>query len=140
MKKNVKNILLYTKYPNKDKNELSKLCEELIPREENEICQSFESLLARLHKPHHNILVLILQISDYEELKGIVSVHSFLNDIPIILILPGREADTIAMAHSLRPRFLTYKDNDLSDVRAVLTKMIDTGNKLESPNYDKHIK
>ena len=42
----------------------------------------------------------------------------------IILIAPDREKGTIAIAHRLRPRLLTYIDSDFADVFTVLTKII----------------
>jgi hypothetical protein len=42
----------------------------------------------------------------------------------IILIAPDRDKETIAIAHRLRPRLLTYIDSDFADVFTVLANMI----------------
>jgi hypothetical protein len=67
---------------------------------------------------------LVLFIYDREDLDTFISHKPLLNDIPIILILPERESHMIARGHSLRPRFLSYYDNDLNEVKGVLKKML----------------
>ncbi|MCD6199973.1 MAG: hypothetical protein J7K15_15635, partial [Deltaproteobacteria bacterium] len=52
------------------------------------------------------------------------SVRDLIWDLRLILILPDREAGTIAKGHILRPRFLTYLDSDFTEVAAVLKKML----------------
>jgi len=44
-------------------------------------------------------------------------------NIRIILLLPNKEPETVAMAHQLRPRFLAGRNSDLAEGPAVLKKM-----------------
>ncbi len=127
-------LLLYSKDSDGNGYELLALLEKLVQKEEIEIYRSIEELQVRLHKPHHDIIVLILQISNNKELESITSIQPLLNDIKIILILTDRKADTIAAGHNLRPRFLTHMNNDLNELKDVLTKMIKTGDKLQDIN------
>jgi len=131
-------LLLYSRDPDITGSEILSLLERLVPREKIEIYCSIEELLVRLRKPHHDILVLILQISDSKELEDFASIKPLLNDIKIILILTDRKADTVAAGHNLRPRFLTHKNNDLNEVKDVLTKMIKVGNMLQDLNNGIH--
>jgi DNA-binding NarL/FixJ family response regulator len=131
-------LLLYSRDPDITGSEILSLLERLVPREEIEIYCSIEELLVRLHKPHHDILVLILQVSDSKELEDFASIKPLLNDIKIILILTDRKADTVAAGHNLRPRFLTHKNNDLNEVKDVLTKMIGVKHKLYDLNDGIH--
>ena len=131
-------LLLYSKDSDINGCGLLALLERLVPREEIEIYRSIEELLVRLHKPHHDILVLILQVSDSKELEDFASIKPLLNDIKIILILTDRKADTVAAGHNLRPRFLTHKNNDLNEVKDVLTKMIGVKHKLYDLNDGIH--
>jgi hypothetical protein len=41
----------------------------------------------------------------------------------IILVLPDRDDETVAMGHRLRPRMVSYNDGDYLDVAAVLIRM-----------------
>ena len=68
--------------------------------------------------------IAILLAASKEELQELVSVGELLEDIRIILVLPDTDRDTVANAHILRPRYLTYVDSDFSDVAAVLSKML----------------
>jgi len=133
-----RSLLFYSRDLDITGSELLMLFGRLVQREEIEIYRSIEELLVRLHKPHHDILALILQVSDNEELESITSIRPFSNDIKIILILTDREADTVAAGHSLRPRFLTHKNNDLNEVKDVLTRIIKVGNMLQDLNNGIH--
>jgi hypothetical protein len=44
--------------------------------------------------------------------------------VRLVLVLPDEEDETIALAHGLRPRFVTYADGDYSELREVLQKML----------------
>ena len=89
-----------------------------------EVCQTVASLSQRLHGPLPNPLIILLLISNREELCDILALCDLLNDRRIILILPDDNPDNLAMAHTLRPRFITYRDRDFLDVSAVLGRMI----------------
>jgi len=39
------------------------------------------------------------------------------------MILPDDNSDTTVLAHTLRPRLITYKEGDFLDVAAVLSRM-----------------
>jgi hypothetical protein len=59
-----------------------------------------------------------------EDLENIVAIQNLLFDSRIVLILPDREEDTMALGYILRPRFVSYRDSSFKDVGAVLNKMI----------------
>ena len=68
-------------------------------------------------------IAVILAASD-NDLLTILSISHLLYDVRFILVLPDREDPTVAIGHSLRPRFLSYTDSDFREVTAVLGKMI----------------
>ncbi len=125
-------VLLYTGDTTEKGGELLDLLGKIVSGAHIETYRSVESLLERLHQPRYDPTILILQITNGEELKSILSIQSFLSDMRIILILPDRKSDTVMMGHSLRPRFLSYCDNDLTDVVAVLAKMTNRENALNA--------
>jgi len=71
--------------------------------------------------------------SSQNELMELMPVRDLLLRIPIILILPDHEQETITKGHSLRPRYLTYIDYDLSDVGDVFKKIV------YKANEDRHL-
>jgi hypothetical protein len=118
------NIFFYSPQVDKPENELIKSLEGLIPGKKVKIYRTKESLLTRLKKPLAQKPVLVLFIYGREDLDTFIAHKPVLNDIPKILILPERESAMIAKGHSLRPRFLSYYDNDLNEVKGVLKKML----------------
>jgi len=56
--------------------------------------------------------------------KNILSIGHLFQNIRIILLVPSKEAETVALAHQLRPRFLTDINSDFAEITAVLKKML----------------
>ena len=71
----------------------------------------------------------VLLAASKGQLSELLSLRELLNDVRIILILPDRGRETISQGHLLRPRFLSYADGDLTDVIAVLSKMLERLNR-----------
>lgn len=103
---------------------LKKVIQTLVPHEKLEIYSSVESFSMRLKKPKDDIPIAVIVAGNEDDLLGILSISHLLYDVRFILVLPDREDGTIAIGHSLRPRFLSYIDSDYRDVTAVLGKMI----------------
>lgn len=90
-----------------------------------EIHRSVDTLAIGLCKKRCVDAIAILMINNNQTLVKLTALSELLNDVKIILVLPDRSPDTIAAAHRLYPRFISYMDGDLNDVFAVLGKMID---------------
>ena len=103
---------------------LQKVIRELVPHDKLEIYTTFEGFSERLRKPMDDIPVAVILASNEDDLLTILSISHLLYDVRFILILPDREDPTVAIGHSLRPRFLSYTDSDFREVTAVLGKMI----------------
>ncbi|MEW5724981.1 MAG: hypothetical protein AB1896_17855 [Thermodesulfobacteriota bacterium] len=93
-----------------------------------------EALARRLRRPGADEVAVVLLAGTREALEALLSMEEFLRDRKIILVLPDHDKETVALGHRLGPRFLTYLDSDLSDVGAVLTRMI------KHHNYEKALK
>ena len=89
-----------------------------------EFFNAFENLKARLNQVRHDHVIAVLILFDRLELAHVVRFADVLHEVKTILVLPDREPDTIAIGHSLYPRFISYADGDLLDVAAVLEKML----------------
>lgn len=103
---------------------LQRMIQELVPRERLEIYRTFSSFSERLRKPTDDVPVAVILAASEDDLLTILSISHLLYDVRFILILPDREDPTVAIGHSLRPRFLSYTDSNFREVTAVLGKMI----------------
>ncbi|MGO9137829.1 MAG: hypothetical protein ACLP9S_16385 [Syntrophales bacterium] len=91
------------------------------------IYRTIDSLSSELRRPRNHGDIAILLASSKVELQylNLNSLRNLLSDLKIIVILPDSNPDTVARAHILRPRFLSYCDSDFKDVAAVLSRMIE---------------
>jgi hypothetical protein len=121
-KRRMMNVLFYS--TGEPGERLQKVIQELVPKEKLEIYKTFESFSERLRKPMDDIPVAVILAASEDDLLTILSISHLLYDVRFILILPDREDPTVAIGHSLRPRFLGYTDSDFREVTAVLGKMI----------------
>jgi hypothetical protein len=84
---------------------------------------SIDSLSEEITKKTGHFTVIVFFISDRDELVDIVMLGDLLRGYRIIFILPDRDDETIALAHLMRPRFLSFGNDDLSSVIEVMDKM-----------------
>ena len=94
-----------------------------IPAEEMEVHQSLEGLHARLARPGKKNDAAVILAASRQELRKFLAISHLLAQVRTVLILPDSEAETVALGHRLRARYLGYADTDLSDLAAVLEKM-----------------
>ena len=117
-------MLLYVKGQDRAGKQLQEAVETVVPKDDMEICRTFDDLSGRLHQPRNGLEIAVLLAADSQDLSNLVSLQDVLEDFRIILIVPDSERDTISQAHTLRPRFLTYVKGNFEEVQMVLTKMI----------------
>lgn len=114
------NVLYYAKVEKGPGEQLQRLIEALVPQEKREVYRTIGSLYRRLCRPNDCPTVAVILAATREDLLDILSIRDLLLEVRIILILPDREESTIALGHTLRPRFLSYIDGDVTEVAAVL--------------------
>ncbi|MHC1729207.1 MAG: hypothetical protein AB9866_24950 [Syntrophobacteraceae bacterium] len=113
--------------------QLRQVLESRFPEEEMTICRSAEALCRRLSVPLNPSTTAILFAGSRKTLLELVALAPLFRNIWIILILPDREKSTVALAHSLRPRYLTYTDSDFVEpVASVVKKMLQTTKSREN--------
>ena len=117
-------VLLYSRETPESGNKLQRFLETHVPRSKLEVYRTIEGLGKRLKAPHEGEMLAVLQANSQDDLSAFLSIRHRLQDIKTILLAPDREEETIARAHQLRPRFLSYINNDLYGVAAVLEKML----------------
>jgi hypothetical protein len=117
-------VFLYSKVGDPSGKKLNKLIKTHLPEVEMAVYSTIDDLSQGLRQPGKDTGVAILLVSNQGELQNILSIRHLFQNIRIILLLPNRAAETVALAHQLRPRFLTNINGDLSEITAVLKKML----------------
>ena len=91
--------------------------------------RTLENLKKRLRLSIIDDSILILLPENSKELSGLIEIRDILRDTRIILVLPDDNEATLSKGHNLRPRFISYRDGNFTDVAAVMSKMIQNNGK-----------
>jgi hypothetical protein len=87
-------------------------------------CGTLAELSQKLHEPLYDVCAAVLLIDDRNALAEILPLRDILQDIQLIIIFSGRDDISLADVMTLRPRFVTWMDADLSEVAGVLRNMM----------------
>jgi hypothetical protein len=96
-----------------------------LPQQKVETYRYFSDLCRRLQGPFPDIKVAVLLCMTKADLQEIFSLGEFLRDLRLILVIPDDDTETIIKAHNLRPRYVSWLDNDFFDIVTVLKRMVD---------------
>ncbi len=118
----MKNILLYMDTVSGKR--LQDAILNMVPSDQLTICRTVQELTADLLQSPFPFDIVVLFMATQKGFFPVLSVRYLLIDHRVILVLPDRNRETIASGHSLFPRFISYADGDLSDVTAVLSRML----------------
>jgi len=121
--KEIPTVLLYAALDSGER--LERVVTGLVPQEKLHVYRTIRELSEGLRVPMEQAPIAVILAATADELSMIVSLSYLLDDVRSILILPDRQEPTVAIGHSLRPRFLSYKDSDFAAVAAVLTRMME---------------
>jgi hypothetical protein len=91
-----------------------------IKADELKICRDIDHLVKTLRQPVHQDLLVVLCADSREDLCAIAQVQPMLNDVKVIVILPDRSRETIALGHRLKPRYLTFADENIDHICVVI--------------------
>ncbi len=118
-------VLFYAKAIKGAGQRLLRVIETLLPNDMLEIYNSIDGLSRRFSRPQpaDAPVIVVFQAVGQEDLQSMLSIRDLLMDVRILMVLPDKEKETIAKAHRLRPRFITYADSDFIEIGAVLNKM-----------------
>ena len=90
----------------------------------SEVFSDIHTLKKRLARPLEDYTIGILCATNKKDLDDLLAIDYLLEKLKIILLLSDSDEQTIALAHKLRPRFLSYIHADLKPLTMVLQKMI----------------
>jgi hypothetical protein len=117
-------VLFYAQSGDQAGDRLKQTLDETLPPDIVETQRSLTGMVQRLRNNRADLEVVIMMPANRLELSGIFKILDELGDVRLVLVLPDEEDETIAMAHRLRPRFVTYTNGDYSELRQVLQKML----------------
>ena len=117
-------LFVYSTTSDANQKQLENSFKAFVPKGKIEVFRSFDNFSQRLKLPAQPQSIAVLAPGSRQELQEILSRIDLLRDFRIIVIAPDHEAETTAIAHQLRPRYLTYLNGDFGVLAAVLGKML----------------
>ena len=117
-------LVFYSPMNGSPEERLQGVVKSVIPGWGESVCRTIDDLSERLLQPKNDLSIALLLAEKRGDIEELLSVSSLFRNTRIILVAPDRDKETIAAAHLLRPRLLTYSDSDFAEVFTVLTKMM----------------
>jgi len=118
-------VLIHTMEAAESLVKMKKAIETALPNIKGETFFTLESLAQRLKEPYDGEeKVALLAATDQKNLEDFLSLQRLFLNVPLILLVPNRSTETMALAHRLRPRFLNDVQGDFTAVIEVLRKMV----------------
>lgn len=89
---------------------------------------------------HHSLKlrsgdVMILFASTNKEFENLLEIHDRFDHFLVILILPNRDTEIVAVSHMLKPRFITFIDSDITDLEKVITRIQSRSNPYQEKSH-----
>jgi hypothetical protein len=100
--------------------------EAVLPAAVIVVCRTPQELSRGLMRPLSEVIAVVLNVGARDDLMDILSLRDVLHETRVILILPEPEREILVMGHSLRPRYLTYLDEEPEALASVLGKILET--------------
>lgn len=122
-------LIFYEKAIDGIAEQLKGMMKPLIGEDRIKVYHTISILSKRLAQPIDGKVIMVLVAADRNDLLDIYAIRELFGIIRIIIILPDREDESVRMGYQLQPRFLTYMNEELSEVYSVLRKML----KLSGP-------
>jgi hypothetical protein len=118
------NLFFYTSNLDRQRRRLIRLLQEMFPDAHFESFEDAAELRARFFYPKDDFSAAVIVVSDQKELSAFLPIRDLISTTKILIVLPDYKKTTLASAHQLRPKFISYFDRDPSELILVLMKMI----------------
>ena len=122
-------LIFYEKASDGIAEQLKGMMKPLIGEDRIKVYHTISILSKRLAQPIDGRVFMVLVAADRNDLLDIYAIRELFGIIRTIIILPDREDESVRIGYQLQPRFLTYMNEELSEVYSVLRKML----KLSKP-------
>ena len=117
-------IIIFSTKKNRAGESINQVVNSVTSERPKKVYTSISKLAHRLQNQMDHNTIGIFLTSDQDELSGLTSIQHLFRSIRVILVVPDREHHTISKGFSLKPRYLSYADGDLSDVAVIMSKMV----------------
>lgn len=118
---------------------LGKMIHDQVPGMQVETCNSIGHFSQLLRQPLNKVSVVIFMAASRNELVQFNCMGLLFDNSRIILILPDRKKETLALGVKLKTSFVSYVDSDLQDIVSVLGQILKK-NKGEETKWLKYQK
>ena len=118
------NLIVYKRSAGSEAAELQLVFGPIVGRSSVEIFNSPKALRQRIIKFSIRDAIVILIAQKRDDLTELLPIIDLFRRVRIILVLPDRKPETIAIGYQLQPRFLSFIDKGYEEIRAVIKKMV----------------
>jgi len=95
----------------------------LVPEDKLEVLSGVSALAERLRKPRDPYFAVLVLGPSHEDLKTLASLRDHLKEAKILLVLHDQGQETVALAHLVKPTYITDLDNGTSGGASVLKRL-----------------
>jgi hypothetical protein len=120
---NPMHLLLFSTGDDRDQRRLEEAVRRVIPESQIELFKRLGDFGERLRLPVEPDSIVVLSVSNREELQQMQPLRGLLSEIYVVLIVPDRKKSTLELAHLMLPRFLSRKSDSFINLKKVLNKM-----------------
>ncbi len=107
-----------------DYEKILSIIESIVPARRLDVLRSVRQLSEALRRFHTDRVMAVILAAEKKELTELSKTRDLLKDIPVLLILPNRDKDTIAEATRLCPRHICCMDDEWPPLQEMLLSMI----------------
>ena len=118
------NIIFYSSTTDKRTTEICRGIENSCPDFGMEQHHSIRSLESRLRQPLNGIALLLLYLSDKNDLSDMLALQELIIDLPTIVITIDGGGEAMPQARLLRPRFIFGPSHSLEEMCLIFEKML----------------
>lgn len=103
---------------------LKKRIKRVVPTGSFQIRRGSEEISQELRRSLGEYTIAVLVAKNSQDLEEYISLEHLLKNLPLILVLPDFEQDTLSKAYRLYPRFISHVESDFKNIPRVLEKML----------------
>ena len=120
------NLFFYMSRTNGKGADLLRAVVSLVSAGSLEVFPDLHSFNRRIRKPKNSFTVSLIWNPTKEDLREIGAMREFLAGTRILLILPNQDEEMVALAHRILPTYIAYVDDGVSEIVAVLDRLMKT--------------
>ena len=117
------NLLLYTTVSQEVAERVKTVLKPSVPEGTIEVYRTINDLSRRLRLPKDDPTIVVVLPARREDILDLLAIRHLFRNVRIVLVVPDIEDETIALAHRLRPRYLSYIDGNFMGLSTVVNKM-----------------